>query len=297
MPVVGLVPAAISPSPSDGHPAPIIHLRAAPELARRRSQRSSPPCATLIDVPAGLDGHRDPVVTPERDSVLNAVADLVHEHQGPRTLVGVDGRSGAGKSTFADELADRLTSRGRSALRSTTDSFHRPRAERLQRGPTSAKGYYLDSHQVEVIVDELLTPFADGASQVRTAAFDEPSDAHVEVVSDVDPTAVLVFDGLFLQRPELSGHWDVVGLPGRGRAAGTGLARLFCLGSSPMTSPSGPSPSTLVSVRLAGRDTETAGASTSMPSGRRPPPRWWSITMTFEHRSSCKPDAAAHKCR
>ena len=122
----------------------------------------------------------------------------------------MDGRSGAGKSTFADELAVRLASRGRSTLRSTTDSFHRPRAERLRRGPTSGDGYYLDSHQVDVIVDELLTPFAHGGPRVRTAAFDEPSDARVEVVSDVDPAAVLVFDGLFLQRPELGGHWDVV---------------------------------------------------------------------------------------
>ena len=138
------------------------------------------------------------------------LVDLVEQRRGRRTLIGVDGRSGAGKSTFADELAARLTSCGRSTLRSTTDSFHRPRAERLQRGPTSAEGYYLDSHQLHVIADELLTPFAGGASQVRIAALDEPSDAHVEVRSDVDATAVLVFDGLFLQRPELSGRWDVV---------------------------------------------------------------------------------------
>ena len=141
--------------------------------------------------------------------MLEVVADLVCAKTGPRTLVGVDGRSGAGKSTFADELAARLSSRGRGAVRSTTDSFHRPRAERLARGATSGDGYYLDSHQLDVIVDELLLPFARGDAQVRTAALDEPSDAALHTVATVDAVAVLVFDGLFLQRPELRDHWDL----------------------------------------------------------------------------------------
>lgn len=94
-------------------------------------------------------------------------------------------------------------------VRSTTDSFHRPRGERLLRGPTSGEGYYLDSHQLDVIVDELLLPFAHGADEVRTAAFDEPSDAPIDEVVRVPAAAVLVFDGLFLQRPELNGYWDM----------------------------------------------------------------------------------------
>lgn len=160
-------------------------------------------------MPVGLDGHPDPVVTPERDGVLDTIVELVCGHGGPRTLVGVDGRSGAGKSTFADELTARLTARGHAVVRSTTDSFHRPRKERLLRGPTSGEGYYLDSHQLDVIVNELLFPFAHGAVEVRTAAFDEPSDAPIDEVVPVPAAAVLVFDGLFLQRPEFDGHWDV----------------------------------------------------------------------------------------
>lgn len=41
---------------------------------------------------------------------------------------------------------------------STADSFRRDRAERLNRGPTSGGGYYLDSHQLDVFVGELLVP-------------------------------------------------------------------------------------------------------------------------------------------
>jgi uridine kinase len=168
-------------------------------------------------VPAGLDGNPDPIVTPERESLLEAVTDVVCRRREGRSLVAVDGRSGAGKSTFADELADRLGRRGVGVVRSTTDSFHRPRAERLARGLTSAEGFYLDSYRLDVIVGDLLEPFARGGGggddggrgrgRVRVAAFDEPSDSPVDESVTVGPDAVLVFDGLFLQRPELSAYW------------------------------------------------------------------------------------------
>jgi uridine kinase len=124
-------------------------------------------------------------------------------------LVGIDGRSGSGKSTFADELAGHLGRRGRVVIRSSTDSFHRPREERLARGATSADGYYLDSHDLDRITNELLIPFREGADQVLVAAFDEPADTPREEIVDVATDAVLVFDGLFLHRPEFAATWDV----------------------------------------------------------------------------------------
>ncbi len=160
-------------------------------------------------MPVGLDGNPHPIQTLERDAVLTATADRVCLQEGDRVLVGIDGRSGAGKSTFADELARELVRRGSVVIRSTTDLFHRPRDERMRRGPTSADGYYVDSHQVDRIVNELLTPFREGAPEVLTAAFDEPTDSPVERAVDVDGRAVLVFDGLFVHRPEFVDLWDV----------------------------------------------------------------------------------------
>lgn len=160
-------------------------------------------------MPAGLDGNPTPIQTSERKAVLSAVADRVCTLNQDRVLVGVDGCSGAGKSTFADELANALRQRGLIAIRSTTDSFHRPRNSRLRRGATSAEGYYLDSHQLDRIVKDLLIPFRDGADKVLVAAFDEPTDTPLQSMVDVASNAVLVFDGLFLHRPEFASLWDV----------------------------------------------------------------------------------------
>lgn len=160
-------------------------------------------------MPVGLDGDPDPIVTATRTAVLEEVADRVEQVAARRVLVGIDGRSGAGKSTFGDELASTLRRRGRATVRSTTDLFHRPRRERMELGPTSPEGYVQHSHQLDVLVAELLRPFRDGAADVLTGAFDEPSDEPRPVVTAVPEQAILIFDGLFVHRPELRPHWDL----------------------------------------------------------------------------------------
>lgn len=52
-------------------------------------------------------------------------------------LVAVDGVDGAGKTVFADELADRLRAGGRPVIRIGINGFHQVRAVRLRRGRDS----------------------------------------------------------------------------------------------------------------------------------------------------------------
>ena len=59
--------------------------------------------------------------------------------------VAVDGIDAAGKTTFADELAEVIGQFGRPVVRASIDDFHRPRTERYQHGKDSPQGYYLDS--------------------------------------------------------------------------------------------------------------------------------------------------------
>lgn len=162
-------------------------------------------------MPAGLDGHPDRVVTAARTAVLDRVADAVIAARRAEgmSVVGIDGIDGAGKSTFADELALVLERRDVPVVRASIDSFHRPRVERWSRGRASPDGFYLDSHQLARVRSELLDPVRRGEPFV-TEVFDEPSDR--AVVSDpVEPIAggVVLFDGIFLHRPELVDAWDL----------------------------------------------------------------------------------------
>jgi pantothenate kinase len=61
------------------------------------------------------------------------------------TRVAVDGVDGAGKITFANELADAIRALRRSVIRASVDGFHHPRAVRYERGRYSPEGYFEDS--------------------------------------------------------------------------------------------------------------------------------------------------------
>jgi uridine kinase len=126
---------------------------------------------------------------------------------GTRTLVAIDGPDAAGKTTLADSLLGLLS---RPVLRASIDAFHRPRAARLARGPLSPEGCYRDTFDLDALVDELLEPFAAGATTVATGVFDHARDLPARTeATHVPGNAVLVVDGVFLLRPELRGRWDL----------------------------------------------------------------------------------------
>lgn len=162
-------------------------------------------------MPAGLDGATDRVESSVRAGVIDELAaSVLHGRPtGRPLLVAVDGASGSGKSTLADEVGESLARSGVSVIRSTVDSFHRPRTERLARGRWSPAGYYLDSHQLDALTTLLLDPARRGAPIV-TEVFDEPSDQPLpQVRRDLTGDEVLLVDGIFTLRPELRDYWDV----------------------------------------------------------------------------------------
>ncbi len=161
-------------------------------------------------MPSGLDGNRSPITSPARDRLLVHVAGAIQSLRGGEVLlVGVDGAAGTGKSTLADELARVLAREQVPVIRSSIDSFHNPRAVRWRLGRSSPEGYYRDSHDLKTVKAVLLDPLANGLGEFRRAAFDEPSDSPVQAPPErASPGSVLLFDGLFLHRPELRHYWD-----------------------------------------------------------------------------------------
>lgn len=125
--------------------------------------------------------------------------------------VAVDGPPAAGKTTLADELAVILRSRGRTVIRATIDDFLVPRARRYPRGEYSPEGCYLDAHDHDALNRVLLDPLGPGGDRrFQPAVYDHTADTTLSPPLTTAPAdAVLIFDGVFLLRPELIDRWDL----------------------------------------------------------------------------------------
>jgi uridine kinase len=148
---------------------------------------------------------------PDRDAALRSIAgELLAIRARGVTRVAVDGVDGAGKTVFADELAEALKPSGRQVIRVSADDFLNPRAVRYRRGRTSPEGFFLDSYDYESLRQRVLAPLSPGGSRrYRRRAFDLAADAPVDAAEEAaDADAILVLDGLFLHRDELWELWD-----------------------------------------------------------------------------------------
>lgn len=146
-----------------------------------------------------------------RGELLHAIAaQLLAIPSNPVVRVAVDGVDGAGKTTFADELAHILRQSARPIIRASVDAFHNPRAIRYRLAKTSPEGFFYDSYNYAALKQVLLDPLSPGGSgRFRTACFDHAADAPVSSPQQqAGPGSILVFDGIFLHRPELRGYWD-----------------------------------------------------------------------------------------
>jgi uridine kinase len=125
--------------------------------------------------------------------------------------VAVDGPPAAGKTTMADELAVVLRARGREVIRSSIESFMLPRAQRYRRGEFSPEANYHDSFDYDALRRVLLDPLGpDGDRRYQTAVYNWHTDTALsKPVTTARTDAVLLLEGVFLLRPELTGQWDL----------------------------------------------------------------------------------------
>jgi uridine kinase len=146
-------------------------------------------------------------------SVLEWLAAEIQRRKRPgRPLkVGIDGRCASGKSTLADSLAPLLRAWGSDVLRPSVDGFHHPREYRYRKGEYSAIGYYEDAFDYAAIAASLLEPLSGTDFPVicHHASHDVRTDVPIaaSILASID--TVLLFDGVFLFRPELNGYWDL----------------------------------------------------------------------------------------
>lgn len=150
-----------------------------------------------------------PGLHPGRVQLLTELADRAlayrQDHPGP-LRIAVDGGTGAGKSTLADELADEFMRRGIWAVRACADFFKVPYDLRKAAGVESM-------YDREALRRELLEPLLPGGDRlVRTASWDgwTRRDLLDRPRLAVPEDGVAVVDGVMITTaPELRDLWTL----------------------------------------------------------------------------------------
>ena len=147
----------------------------------------------------------------DRSILLGRLADTIASIDRRHPIrVGIDGVDAAGKTTMADELAARLSDCGRQIIRASIDGFHNTAAIRHPKDVSLPESFYANSFNYPALLNNPLSPLGpDGSLRFRRAVFDFRTDARVELKTELaEKDAILLFDGVFLFRPEICDRWD-----------------------------------------------------------------------------------------
>ncbi len=79
-------------------------------------------------------------ITPATTLLRELRDEARHHYRSGRVVIAVDGIDGAGKTVFADALADVFAEDGSAVFRASIDDFHRPRTERYAARAPLARG-------------------------------------------------------------------------------------------------------------------------------------------------------------
>ncbi len=139
-----------------------------------------------------------------REAALSWLVSRIRPRAG-RTMVAIDGVDGAGKTSFADDLAAELTDSGLTVIRVSFDDFLNPPEVRYAKGRTSPEGFIADTYDYERFIDDVLEPLgSEGCGRYRAKSYDFAGETPLSPPWQVAPdAAVVVVDGMFLHRDRL----------------------------------------------------------------------------------------------
>lgn len=151
-----------------------------------------------------------PAASTVRTALIAHVVERILGLGAGRLRVAIDGPTGAGKTTFGHELAERIAQAGRPVARASLDDFKKPWADHLLYDRESPEGYYRNAFDYEAVRRLLLDPWErSGVDSAALCSLDPITQLdHSSVTIEVDPEAVLIVDGVFAFRQEINTYWD-----------------------------------------------------------------------------------------
>ncbi len=124
-------------------------------------------------------------------------------------VVGIDGLGGAGKSTVSQEISKLLETDGCNVAILHIDDFIQPRAVRYNDEHPEWECYYVLQWRYDYLLREILTPIRSGmAFDGDIELYDKDNDTYCLTPTSIPVGSIVIIEGVFLQRKELSGIFD-----------------------------------------------------------------------------------------
>ncbi len=124
-------------------------------------------------------------------------------------VVGISGIDLSGKTEFANSLAEYLASQKLKVVVLHLDDFHNPRAFRNS-GTDPVDNYLNRNFNLDLLIKEILVPIREKRSLFASLTLlDLMSDQYsIQKRFSVDQDTIVLFEGIFLFRPELAAFID-----------------------------------------------------------------------------------------
>ncbi|MDG5471282.1 kinase [Jeotgalibacillus sp. ET6] len=123
-------------------------------------------------------------------------------------IIGIDGLGGSGKTTLAMQLQNEFKSAGCETFLVHIDNYIVQRENRYETGFEEWYEYYHLQWDVEMIQAELFDKLSNSIRQLTLPYYDKSSNTIQDQLMDVPPDAIMIIEGVFIQRKEWQNYFD-----------------------------------------------------------------------------------------
>lgn len=140
----------------------------------------------------------------DRSKLLNIISD----QQGrPRFVLGIDGLSRSGKTTFADDLRELLIQNQKHVCLFHIDDYIVQRRKRYNTGYAEWHEQYHLQWDVKYLRENLFSKVRE-SHEITLQSYNLELDEQFQKTVCIPPACIIIIEGVFLQRPEWRGFFD-----------------------------------------------------------------------------------------